>query len=345
MSQLEVNQISVKYAKQLAVDQVSFQLQRGEIACLLGPSGCGKTSILRAIAGFELISTGNIILGQRTIADQSKQLTPQQREVGMVFQDFALYPHLTVWHNVAFGIASLDKHLQAHRVAELLALVGLEHLRDRYPHQLSGGQQQRVALIRAMAPQPALLLLDEPFSNLDVTLRQSLANELRLLLKTSGMTAILVSHDQNEAYAMADGIGVMHEGRMVQWGSADDLYQKPQSEFVASFIGQGAFVNAEIKGGAQVHTALGATKVANTIIDSQYKLKAHIRPEDVEISQNGRYKASVVKVLHLGANKLYTLALQDNEQIMVLSPNHNQHYVGQTVGVNLLAQQLNVFEV
>ena len=258
MPLLSVNQIAIEFAgARRVVDGLSFALEAGEIACLLGASGCGKTTVLRSIAGFEALQAGEIHLQSQLLSAPGVQLPPQQRGIGMVFQDYALFPHLTVAQNVGFGLRSLTKPEQARRVAEMLDLVGLGELGGRYIHELSGGQQQRVALARALAPQPRLLLLDEPFSNLDVELRERLGQEVRQILKATGTTAILVTHDQREAFAMADQIGVMSEGRIRQWGTPYDLYHQPVDRFVANFIGEGVLLPARLTGPQCIEFELG----------------------------------------------------------------------------------------
>ena len=218
---------------------VSFSLERGGIACLVGPSGCGKTTILRCIAGFERITDGEILLNGVVLSGLRTRVAPEKRRFGMVFQDYALFPHLTVADNVAFGLHGLNARTRRARVAEVLAAVGLEGMERAWPHELSGGQQQRVALARALAPKPHLLLLDEPFSNLDAELRERLAREVREILKASDITAILVTHDQREAFAVADEIGILQRGHIEQWDSPYNLYHWPASRFVASFRRRG----------------------------------------------------------------------------------------------------------
>ena len=246
MLQLELNGVVQRYGRHTVVDGVGFRLASGRIACLLGPSGCGKTTLLRCIAGFEEIAAGEIRLHGEIVSQTAYRLPPEKRRIGMVFQDYALFPHLSVEENVAFGLGrqpQQDAHL---RVRQLLATVGLAGQGDKFPHELSGGQQQRVALARALAPRPELILLDEPFSNLDVGLRERLSLEVREILKREGSTAILVTHDQNEAFAMADEIGVMHEGKIQQWDVPYNLYHRPANRFVADFIGQGAFLRGKV---------------------------------------------------------------------------------------------------
>ncbi|MCC2595633.1 ABC transporter ATP-binding protein [Pusillimonas sp. MFBS29] len=218
------------------VQSLSMSLERGNIGCLLGASGCGKTTVLRAIAGFEPLRSGSISLGDACLSEVSWQREPELRNVGMMFQDYALFPHLTVEKNIAFGLRKWEKSRRKQRVSELLTLTGLSGSEHRYPHELSGGQQQRVALARALAPEPDLLLLDEPFSNLDVDTRERLAFEVRDILKKTGHTALLVTHNQAEAFAIADRIGVMQQGRIVQWDTPHGLHQHPANEFVADFI-------------------------------------------------------------------------------------------------------------
>jgi len=213
---------------------------------LIGPSGCGKTTLLRAIAGLERASGGEVRISGQVVGGAGVHLPPEARRIGMVFQDYALFPHLDVGRNVAFGLDKLPRAEREARVDEVLALVGLAGLARRMPHELSGGQQQRVALARALAPKPELLLLDEPFSNLDVDLRERLAHELRAILKAAGATALFVTHDQLEAFAIGDVIGVMHQGKLHQWDEAYTLYHRPASRFVAGFIGHGVFMPARI---------------------------------------------------------------------------------------------------
>ncbi len=218
------------------VQNLSLTLEQGHIGCLLGPSGCGKTTILRAIAGFEPVRAGIISLAGQTLSSCDSLTAPEHRQVGMMFQDYALFPHLTVEQNIAFGLRRRSKSARRSRVEEMLSLTALENTRARYPHELSGGQQQRVALARALAPEPRLLLLDEPFSNLDVDTRERLAYEVRDILQKTGHTAILVTHNQAEAFAIADRIGVMREGLIEQWGTPYQLHQHPASSFVGDFI-------------------------------------------------------------------------------------------------------------
>ncbi len=234
---LNVKQISCRYDDKVIIPELSFSVKQGQIASLLGPSGCGKTTALRAIAGFEPVYSGEIELAGNILSTPNDTLVPEKRKVGMVFQDYALFPHLNVSDNIAFGIQAKDKTERAEKIAELLDMIKLKDYARNYPHQLSGGQQQRVALARALAPSPVILMLDEPFSNLDTELRRSLSLEVRDILKQNDITAILVTHDQTEAFTVADEIGVLDGGVLQQWGKPETLRQQPANNFVANFIG------------------------------------------------------------------------------------------------------------
>ncbi len=233
---LEIHNINCRYDDQVIIDDLSFNVEQHQIVSLLGPSGCGKTTALRAIAGLENIFAGQILLDGVCLSTSANVLPPEQREIGMVFQDYALFPHLSVSKNIAFGLHGRDKAEKSAVVESLLGLVHLEKHADKYPHQLSGGQQQRVALARALAPDPKLLLMDEPFSNLDSEMRRNLSREVRDILIERKISAILVTHDQEEAFTVADETGVMLEGNLQQWGSAEQLRESPANEFVARFI-------------------------------------------------------------------------------------------------------------
>jgi iron(III) transport system ATP-binding protein len=343
-TQLNVNNVSIRFAEQTVIQHVDFELKPGRIGCLLGPSGCGKTTLLRSIAGFQSIDTGSIYLGDRLVADAQFTMPPQERRVGMVFQDFALYPHLTVEKNVAFGLNKWSKSDKVARVNELLALVKLESMRHRYPHELSGGQQQRVALIRAMAPKPDILLLDEPFSSMDTELRQSLAWELRAILKQDNATAILVTHDQSEAFAMADDIGVMENSRLVQWATAKELYFAPKTAFVAKFIGQSVLLKATHKEHGLLDTPLGVAD-ADYMTSVTKQALVQIRPQDVVIDNDSDIKAQVISRLYLGAEYLYTLGLNDGQTVLCMAPGFSGYRENDYVGIRLNVTRLPTYGV
>ena len=339
---LEVSQLDVRYGSRQtpAVHGVTLGLAAGEIGVLIGPSGCGKTTLLRAVAGLEAVAAGSIRLSGELVGAPGRSVAPEQRRIGMVFQDYALFPHLSVGRNVAFGIHELPRGEQQQRVRECLALVGLEGSEARFPHELSGGQQQRVALARALAPRPRLMLLDEPFSNLDVDLRERLAHELRGILKAAGATALFVTHDQLEAFAIGDQIGVMHDGHLHQWDDAYSLYHRPATRFVADFIGHGVFVPAHIVhrgGGAQVETPLGVLgNLTDCPLPDAYP-DGHcdllLRADDIVHDDNAPTKAQIVRKAFRGSEFLYTLKLTSGETVMAHVPSHHNHRVGEWIGI------------
>jgi iron(III) transport system ATP-binding protein len=343
-TQLEVRDVSVAYGGHPVVREASFLLEAGIIGCLLGPSGCGKTTLLRAIAGFEPVSAGEILIRGRRVSAPGATLAPESRRVGMVFQDFALFPHLSVQDNVAFGLRGLSRRDRRRRVAELLELVGLAYAANSYPHQLSGGMQQRVALARAMAPAPEILLLDEPFSSMDAALREQLAREVRDVLKREGVTAILVTHDQLEAFAMADQIGVLGQGEIHQWGTGFGLYHEPRNRFVADFIGQGVILPATVVDETRVKTELG--RVAGERphgLPPGSPAEVLIRPDDLLYDESSPRRATVVERAFRGAEYLYNLKLESGTEVLCLVPSHHQHAVGDRIGIRLEADHLVVF--
>jgi iron(III) transport system ATP-binding protein len=329
---LEVRELSHAYGNHQVVAGLTFSLARGAIGCLLGPSGCGKTTVLRCIAGFEAVQAGEIRLAGRLVSGPGVMVTPEKRRIGMVFQDYALFPHLTVAANIAFGLHSDPK--RAARVRELSDLVGLSAVLDKYPHEISGGQQQRVALARALAPRPELLLLDEPFSNLDVDLRERLSLEVREIIKASGATAVLVTHDQQEAFAMADEIGILHEGRIQQWDNPYNLYHRPGNRFVADFVGQGVFLPAKALGAGQVEIELGVLKGAE-IPGNGGGLEVLLRPDDVIHDDAAPTRAEVLHKAFRGAEILYTLRLESGRKVLALVPSHHNHALGERIGIRL----------
>ena len=349
---LEVSELSVRYRgrSQAAVQAVSFSLAAGDIGVLIGPSGCGKTTLLRAVAGLEPLSQGEIRLAGQLVSSASVTLAPEARQIGMVFQDYALFPHLDVAGNVGFGIAHLPRRERAARVAEVLALVGLAGQQTRFAHELSGGQQQRVALARALAPRPRLLLLDEPFSNLDVDLRERLAHEVRSILKAANTTALFVTHDQLEAFAIGDRIGVMHEGQLHQWDDAYTLYHRPASRFVAEFIGHGVFAPATIREIDQhvvVQTPLGdLTDVAECPLPGTFvggACDVLLRADDIVHDDDAPVKAQITRKAFRGADFLYTLRLASGETVMAHVPSHHDHTIGEWIGIRAQVDHVVTF--
>jgi iron(III) transport system ATP-binding protein len=340
---LALRNLSCGYAGQRVVSELNLHLNAGDIGCLLGPSGCGKTTTLRAIAGFEAVQQGEISLAGEVISRPGFTLAPEKRRIGMVFQDYALFPHLTVEQNVAFGIRQHPQRAQL--TGELLELVKLDQLGQRYPHELSGGQQQRVALARALAPEPQLLLLDEPFSNLDGELRRKLSQEVREILKLRGTSAILVTHDQQEAFAVSDHVGVFNQGRLQQWDTPFNLYHEPLTPFVASFIGQGYFIRGHLLSPDTVQTELGVIRGNRAYLwPNGSAVDVLLRPDDIVYDPESPLQARIVAKTFLGATTLYRLQLTSGSLLESILPSHVDLALGQNLGIRIAADHLVVFQ-
>ena len=353
---LVVEDLEHHYGGPPVLQGLNLHIPPGEVGCLLGPSGCGKTTALRLIAGFEAPHAGRIRLDGELLAEASANksfiLAPEQRHIGLVFQDYALFPHLSVEENVAFGLRRWPEAQRRQRVQDMLALTDLTALARQRPSELSGGQQQRAALARALAPRPKLLLLDEPFSNLDVELRERLSLDVRDLLRHENITALLVTHDQHEAFAMADRIGVMHQGRLVQWGSAYDLYHRPASRFVADFIGQGVFLPGQVLSEREVAVELGTLRGVDLAqcdgasclaLGRGAAVDVLFRPDDIVHDDESPVRAEVVRRAFRGAEFLYTLKLDSGRQVLCLVPSHHNHALGERIGIRLAVDHVVAF--
>jgi iron(III) transport system ATP-binding protein len=322
MSFFSVEHASVNYGRTHAVRDVSLQLARGELGCLLGPSGCGKTSLLRAIAGFEPLASGRVILEGDCLSSPELQVPPEQRRIGMVFQDYGLFPHLRVAENVAFGLGHLTRVQRRERVAEMLALVGLAKSGRQMPHQLSGGQQQRVALARALAPEPRLLLLDEPFASLDREMREELSVTVRNLLKARRLTAVMVTHDQQEAFALADQVTLMNHGRAVQTATPHELYHQPRGSFAATFIGSGRVLEFEVTADAELPFGLGRLNRSQQTAVEHGRIALLIRPDQVQFDRDGPLLLPIRTASFRGAHSICDLELPDGQLLPCLVPGH-----------------------
>ena len=350
---LSVNHVEVRYAGHQgpAINGVSLQLQAGQIGVLIGPSGCGKTSLLRAIAGLQPVSSGQIQLSGRVVSREGFTEPPEKRRMGMVFQDYALFPHLSVAANIAFGLHGQPLVAKNQRIEEVLHLVGLDGEKDRFPHELSGGQQQRVALARALAPKPDLLLLDEPFSNLDVDLRERLAMEIRNILKAANATALFVTHDQLEAFAIGDVIGVIQEGHLHQWADAYHLYHRPASRFVAEFIGHGVFipgVRSVSQGHVHVQTVLGDLSDSDVAPGSEGEgtqaCDVLLRADDIVHDDAAPVQAEILRKSFRGSEFLYTLRLKSGQTVMAHVPSHHDHTMGEWIGIRAEVDHVVTFD-
>lgn len=326
-STLKVGGLVKRYGAMTAVDSISFNLNTGDILALLGASGCGKTTTLRLIAGLETPDAGEIWLGERRVSGGGDWIQPEDRRVGMVFQDYALFPHLSVSANIAFGLKHYrgDKNT---RVADMLRVVGLGGLEKRMPHQLSGGQQQRVALARALAPQPNILLLDEPFSNLDAALRAQVRAEIRAILREANVTSIFVTHDQEEALSLADKVAVMREGRILQFGTPHEIYSHPASREVAQFVGEANFIRAQADG-KMAKSVLGELNLIEPLNGAVSLL---IRPEAIQIGENG-ISARVVWSEFYGHNQRIGVMLADGTNLVIRADSYRVYPQGEMVQI------------
>jgi len=344
---LELKNVSVGYGKKIIVKNVCLNIAPGEIGCLLGPSGCGKSTLLRAIAGFEPVIDGTIALSDQIITQPSATLAPENRNIGMVFQDISLFPHLNIEDNISFGIKHLSKEQRQERVTQLLALVALSGSAKSYPHQLSGGQQQRIALARALAPKPKLILLDEPFSGLDAKLRETLVPQIKSILKQEQVSALIVSHDQAEAFAIADKIAVMNQGKIHQWDNAYNSYHSPATKFVANFIGTSKFIPATTVCEHCIETSLG-------IIESQAphgfvagaKVDLLVRIDDIKHDTSASHLGTLTKKDFHGSSYTYELTLSDGVAILCSIPaQYDMHHeIGDKLQLKLNIKNLVLFD-
>jgi len=341
---LEAKNISCGYNGNNVIQDLTFQMIHGQIAGIIGPSGCGKTTLLHVIAGFQRLYSGKIYLDNKCVSSASRLLSPEKRRIGMVFQDYALFPHLTVASNIRFGLPKKQKN-RNDIVGEMLELTGLTSFSKAYPHELSGGQQQRVALARALAPEPLMLLMDEPFSNLDAELRGRLSLDVRDILKVRNTSAILVTHDQNEAFAVADQIGILRDGILQQWDKPYNLYHEPANRFVANFIGRGVLLPGKLLAPNRVETELGIIS-SNQIYHwpDRQAIDVLLRPDDVVIDLKGGLTATVCDKIFAGSSTFYRLALASGRNIEVLAPSHQNFETQDKVNFRLATNHVIAFK-
>ncbi|MXR20555.1 ABC transporter ATP-binding protein [Halobacterium bonnevillei] len=339
---MELEGVTKRYGSETAVRDLSVSVRDGELLTLLGPSGCGKTTTLRMLAGLERPSEGTITLADDEVAGPSTYVKAEERGVGIVFQDFALFPHLSVRENVAFGLTDHDADQTEERVDELLDLVDMPGMGDRSPDQLSGGQQQRVALARSLAPEPDILLLDEPFSNLDVRLRVEMREEVRRILKEAGVTAVSVTHDQEEALSISDRVAVLEDGRLEQIGDPESVFEHPESRFVASFLGQAGFLSARV-GETTVDTCIGSyDRTLLKGLSDGYTgamVDVLVRPDDLRAvpANEANANGAIVRRQYTGPSFIYHVELDNGDVVRCLHNHAEDMDVGEPVTVDLVS--------
>ncbi len=332
--------------KNKVLSNINFHIDDSEIGCILGPSGCGKTSLLRAIAGFESISSGTILKDGVCITNSVENTPVANRNMGMVFQDYALFPNMDVKSNIVFGLKNSTELEKDNRVNYLLDLVNLVDCKNKYPHELSGGEQQRIALVRALAPSPDIILMDEPFSNIDQDIKEELVSDVRLLLKELAITSIIVTHDQNEAFNLADKVAIMNNGTIQQVGIPYDIYHKPVNKFVANFIGLGTFLPLKKNNKGDFEIPLGPldnNRIKNELTKFD-NLEMLIRPDDIIHNDLSIKKAKILEKQFRGAEFLYKLLYNNEHQILCYAPSHHNHEIGELIGIELDIQHYVIFE-
>ncbi|MEN9274374.1 MAG: ABC transporter ATP-binding protein [Gloeomargarita sp. DG02_4_bins_56] len=342
---LHINQVSYRFPRQpqATLTGISFSLAAGEILGLLGASGCGKTTLLRLIAGFMVPTAGTIQLADEIVAGANHWVPPEARHLGMVFQDYALFPHLNVQRNVAFGLRQWPPSQRQERVRQVLELVRLQDYQARYPHQLSGGEQQRVALARALAPKPRLLLLDEPLSNLDSHVRQQLRLEIRRILKTTGTGGIFVTHDQEEAFAVCDRVAVLHQGRIEQIGTPAELYQSPASRMVAQLVTQGNWLSGQRQDDATWQTDIGPIAGVPTTAAVTSKCELLIPQENIRLEADDQGEWVIWDGQFLGREYRYCLGTHSGQELHVRVPQGQMLPVGTRVRLRVKSEGIKVF--
>lgn len=347
-SHVVIRNVCRSFGSVSAVSDLTVEIGRGEFFSLLGPSGCGKTTLLRLIAGLERTDSGAIAIGERVVAGEGEWVPPEKRGIGLVFQDYALFPHMRVFDNAAFGLTGCGKvELQA-KVMELLDMAGLADMAQRYPHELSGGQQQRVALARALAPSPHVMLLDEPFSNLDADLRADTRMETRRILKEKGTTTILVTHDQEEAFSLSDRVGILNRGRLEQVGTPEEIYHMPLTRFTAGFVGRADFIEGVVIDGDSITSGIGTFRLNGPELKGEIAghkdMDIMIRPDDVDFALSPEGDSSIMDMQFLGADIIYRILLPHGKVIHSIRPSTKVIPAGSRVRINVDPTHIVVFK-
>ena len=340
---LEIENISLNLDNDRILDSLSLTVKEEEIISIIGPSASGKSSLLRVIAGFENISSGKVKLNGQTVDDTSIIIEPQKRNIGIIFQDLALFPHLNCAENITFGISELSSKEKTKRLDRLEKVLGIIEISKKYPHEISGGQQQRVAIARALAPQPEILLLDEPFSALDENLKEKLLADLKILLKEEKITTIVITHNIKEAFQISDKIAFLSNKKIIQFESAYNIYHKPLTREIANFCGIGSFINGEIIDKNHVETSLGKHFGDTTSYEIGSSIDILIRPDDIIHDDDSTKSARVIEKNFHGSDFLYKLKLNSGENIFCYTPSHHDHGLNEVIGIKSEMDHLILF--
>ena len=345
MSDAKLNLQSVKIVldSKVILDDVNLKIDTGDIVSLMGSSASGKTSLVRSIAGFHNISSGLIQIDDQIVDDSIRRSDVAMRNVGVIFQDLALFPHLTVRENICFGLNNIDSTQQQNRAKKLEDLLSIENITNRYPNQISGGQQQRVAIARAIAPKPNLLLLDEPFSALDYELKDNLMNDIMKLIKSENITAILITHSAEEAFKMSDKIAFISNNTITQFANPYDMYHRPNSKEIANFFGISSYITAKITDSSHINCILGDFVGMVDQYNKDDKVELLIRPDDIIHDDNSLFSAKVTEKTFRGSDFLYKLELKDGQNIFCYAPSHHNHQVNEVIGIKLDLDHLVIF--
>ncbi|MBH0035037.1 ABC transporter ATP-binding protein [Pseudoalteromonas sp. NZS71_1] len=348
MSSLILQGVSYHYNGTKVIHNLDLTVGKDEIVCLLGASGCGKTTTLKAIAGLIEAKQGSIFIDGKLVSDEQSFVSPEHRNIGMMFQDYALFPHLTVANNIAFGLSKMSKAQKQQRVDEMLKLVHLIGCADRFPHQLSGGQQQRVAIARALAYKPSLLLLDEPFSNIDTQVRFELIADIRRIIKATQVSAVFVTHSKEEAFAFSDTLAIMHRGKIEQQGTPEQLFAAPCSKEVAEFLGQGIYLSAEVLTATEYKTPFG---LVESYIESKQNVSVgliYVRPHQIELVADNQSdklskRATIISRRFIGSAYVYSLVI-DKQEIEVAAQYGQSFENNEQVIIKIKPHTVNFFE-
>ncbi|GAA61025.1 Fe(3+) ions import ATP-binding protein FbpC [Pseudoalteromonas sp. BSi20652] len=348
MSSLILQGVSYHYNGTKVIHDLDLTVGKDEIVCLLGASGCGKTTTLKAIAGLIEAKQGSIFIDGKLVSDEQSFVSPEHRNIGMMFQDYALFPHLTVANNIAFGLSKMSKAQKQQRVDEMLKLVHLIGCADRFPHQLSGGQQQRVAIARALAYKPSLLLLDEPFSNIDTQVRFELIADIRRIIKATQVSAVFVTHSKEEAFAFSDTLAIMHRGKIEQQGTPEQLFAAPCSKEVAEFLGQGIYLSAEVLTATEYKTPFG---LVESYIESKHNVSVgliYVRPHQIELVADNQSdklskRATIISRRFIGSAYVYSVVI-DKQEIEVAAQYGQSFENNEQVIIKIKPHTVNFFE-